>query len=73
MQAVAGAPSGLAGAARPPGIPLRELWPWTVLALALILLVYFAGFDQGAASVVPGAYVHEFVHDGRHLLAFPCH
>ncbi|TAN20213.1 MAG: CbtB-domain containing protein, partial [Rhizobiaceae bacterium] len=20
-----------------------------------------------------GMYIHEFVHDGRHLLGFPCH
>jgi len=24
-------------------------------------------------SVFSGHYVHEFVHDGRHLLGFPCH
>jgi cobalt transporter subunit CbtB len=22
---------------------------------------------------VPGSMLHEFVHDARHLLAFPCH
>jgi len=73
MQALAGAPSELVGAAHPPAISPREVWPWTVLAVALVLLVYFVGFDQGAASVVPGSYVHEFVHDGSHLLGFPCH
>ena len=26
--------------------------------------------DEAAAK---GMYVHEFVHDGRHLLGFPCH
>jgi cobalt transporter subunit CbtB len=24
-------------------------------------------------AIFPGMYVHEFVHDGRHLLGFPCH
>jgi cobalt transporter subunit CbtB len=30
--------------------------------------------DQGATSVLgDNTYVHEFVHDARHLLGFPCH
>jgi Probable cobalt transporter subunit (CbtB) len=41
-----------------------------VLAL---LLVYFIGAEQGATALISGHYIHEFVHDGRHLLAFPCH
>ena len=40
---------------------------------ALFALLYFVGVDEGAASVVPGSWVHEWVHDGRHLLGFPCH
>lgn len=42
--------------------------------LALIAL-YFIGVDQGATSVfgADNMYVHEFVHDARHLLGFPCH
>jgi len=73
MQAVAGVPSELADGAYPPPISLRELWPWAMFGVALILLIYLVGFDEGATSVAPGSYVHEFVHDGRHLLAFPCH
>jgi hypothetical protein len=55
-------------------IPLRELLPWIVLAglLALIAL-YFVSTEQGATSVFPGMYVHEFVHDARHMLGYPCH
>jgi hypothetical protein len=34
---------------------------------------YFVGAEEGATSLIPGMYVHEFVHDGRHLLGFPCH
>jgi hypothetical protein len=34
---------------------------------------YFVGAEQGATSLISGTYVHEFVHDGRHLLGFPCH
>ena len=29
--------------------------------------------DQGATSVMSGDNVHEWVHDARHLLGFPCH
>jgi cobalt transporter subunit CbtB len=66
-------PSGLPEAVYPPSVSLRELWPWALFAAALLVLVYFVGLDEGALSVVPGQYVHEFVHDGRHLLGFPCH
>ena len=60
-------------ALHPPAISLRELWPWTLFGVALMLLIYFVGVDEGAASVIPGASLHELVHDGRHLLGFPCH
>lgn len=59
---------------RPAAIPLRELLPWLVFGgLILLLAIYFVGAEQGATSIFPGMYVHEFVHDGRHLLGFPCH
>ena len=39
-----------------------------------LLAVYFIGFDQGAVSVFGAdTHVHEFVHDARHFLGFPCH
>lgn len=58
----------------PAPIPVRELLPWVVFAgLMLLLAIYFVGAEEGATSIVPGMYVHEFVHDGRHLLGFPCH
>lgn len=60
--------------ALPAPIPLRELWPWTLFAGVLALLVvYFVSTEQGAVSLFAGTYVHDFVHDGRHLLGFPCH
>ena len=43
---------------------------FTVLMLTL---VYFVGAEQGATSLISGEDVHEWVHDGRHLLGFPCH
>jgi hypothetical protein len=55
-------------------IPLRELLPWAVFGLLLaVVAVYFVGAEQGAVSLIGGHYVHEFMHDGRHLLGFPCH
>ena len=61
-------------AALPAPIPLGKVLPWTIFAgLLLLLAVYFVGAEQGATSIVKGMYVHEFVHDGRHLLGFPCH
>jgi hypothetical protein len=55
-------------------IPLREVLPWAVFMGVLSLIaLYFVGAEQGAISLISGHYVHEFVHDGRHLLGFPCH
>lgn len=49
------------------------LWLSSTAFLALVVL-YFVGLDQGATSVFGNnTYVHEFVHDARHLLGFPCH
>ena len=59
---------------QPAVIPIREVLPWAIFgALLLMLAIYFVGVEEGATSIVPGMYVHEFVHDGRHLLGFPCH
>ncbi|GII86948.1 cobalt transporter [Sphaerisporangium siamense] len=55
-------------------IPIQTIIPWAVLAAVLSLLfLYFVGVEQGAFSLFGGQSVHEFVHDGRHLLGFPCH
>lgn len=42
-----------------------------VVVLALLVL-YLVGFDQGAISRT-GMFMHELMHDGRHLLGLPCH
>jgi cobalt transporter subunit CbtB len=58
----------------PTPIPLRELLPYAVYAAVLaLILLYFVGAEEGATSLVSGSFVHELVHDGRHLLGFPCH
>jgi hypothetical protein len=52
----------------------RELLPWAIFAgFVLFVLMYFVGAEEGVASLVSGTSIHEFVHDGRHLLGFPCH
>lgn len=58
---------------RPAPIPARELLPWLVFAALMLLAIYFVAAEEGATSIVPGMYVHEWVHDSRHLLGFPCH
>ncbi len=47
----------------------------SLTAFFALLVLYFVGIDQGATSVFgDNMYVHEFVHDARHLLGFPpCH
>jgi putative cobalt transporter subunit CbtB len=63
---------GAAGAV--PVVSPRELAPYALLAgILLLLAIYFAGAEEGAISLIGGSPVHEFVHDARHLLGFPCH
>jgi hypothetical protein len=38
----------------------------------MLLLTYLVTFDQGAVSQ-SGTFLHELMHDGRHLLGVPCH
>jgi len=46
----------------------------SVTAVLALMVLYFIGVDQGATSVFgDNMYIHEFVHDARHLLGFPCH
>lgn len=55
------------------------LWGWltTLLLLAMLFVLLSASGDLlvpllGQAATATD-YVHEFAHDGRHLLAVPCH
>jgi hypothetical protein len=60
--------------AAPVAIPIRKIVPWAVLGgLLMALSYYFVGAEQGATRMVSGTSVHEFVHDARHMLGFPCH
>lgn len=55
-------------------IPVAKILPWALLtALFAALVYYFIGSEQGATALFAGSDLHEFVHDARHLLGFPCH
>jgi len=57
----------------PLSVPTTMLWLVGTTVLAL-LAYYFIGVDQGAVSIFGSdMHVHEFVHDARHFLGFPCH
>jgi hypothetical protein len=54
---------------------------WSLLALALLLLALFVLLSASGdllapligRAAAPFNYLHEFAHDGRHLLGVPCH
>ena len=55
-------------------VPVRDIAPWAVFGgLVLLIAIYFVTTEEGAMALFDGMQVHEFVHDGRHLLGFPCH
>lgn len=55
-------------------ISLKAIAPWALFfGILMLVLLYFVGAEQGATSLLSGEDVHEWVHDGRHLLGFPCH
>jgi cobalt transporter subunit CbtB len=57
-----------------PTVSVGAVLPWLVFAALLALVaMYFVGAEQGATSLINGTAVHEWTHDGRHLLGFPCH
>jgi hypothetical protein len=48
---------------------------WLIGSLFVAALFYYLiGVDEGAYSLFGNSMVvHEFVHDARHFLGFPCH
>ena len=60
---------------RPVALPISRAMLWLVgTAVVALAVYYFIGVDQGAASVFgKSMMIHEFVHDSRHFLGFPCH
>ncbi|WP_244927991.1 CbtB-domain containing protein [Nocardioides sp. W7] len=72
MSQIAAAP--IVGAPELPTVDLRELAPWALfVGLLGLLVIFFVSADQGAVSIPAGTAIHEWVHDGRHLLGYPCH
>ena len=55
-----------------PAVAPRVLVTAAGVVVLLLLLAYLVAFDQGAISR-GGMYLHELMHDGRHLLGVPCH
>ena len=57
-----------------PTLSAKAVLPWLAFAgLLMLVAMYFISAEQGATSLLSGTAVHEWVHDGRHLLGFPCH
>ena len=57
-----------------PKISVGTILPWLVFAVLLFgVAMYFIGAEEGATTLIKGTAVHEWLHDGRHLLGFPCH
>ena len=56
-------------------LPATRAILWLVgTALFALAVYYFIGVDQGAVSVFGNdTHIHEFVHDARHFIGFPCH
>ena len=64
----------VAGAPSVPTIPFGQLAPWALFfGLLGTLVLFFVSTDQGAVSLLAGTAILEWVHDGRHLLGYPCH
>ena len=60
---------------RPVALPISRAMLWlTGTVLVALAVYYFVGVDEGAGSVFgKSMMIHEFVHDSRHFLGFPCH
>lgn len=57
-----------------PSIPLGQIAPWALFfGLLALIVIFFISASQGAISIPSGNAIHEWVHDGRHLLGYPCH
>ncbi|MFI5892195.1 CbtB domain-containing protein [Actinoplanes sp. NPDC051513] len=55
-----------------PAVSPRMLWAALAVVALMLLITYLVAFDQGAVSR-SGMFLHELMHDGRHLLGVPCH
>jgi hypothetical protein len=45
-----------------------------ITVFAALAIYYFVGIDEGMTSLFGKTLaIHEWVHDSRHFLGFPCH
>jgi hypothetical protein len=45
-----------------------------ITVFAALAIYYFVGIDEGLTSLFGKTMaIHEWVHDSRHFLGFPCH
>jgi Probable cobalt transporter subunit (CbtB) len=57
-----------------PPFTVGQVLPWLIFAgLLLLVAMYFVSAEEGATALISGTAIHEWTHDGRHLLGFPCH
>jgi hypothetical protein len=57
-----------------PSFTVGQVLPWLIFAgLLLVVAMYFVSAEEGATALIAGTAIHEWTHDGRHLLGFPCH
>ncbi|WP_250003558.1 CbtB domain-containing protein [Actinoplanes sp. M2I2] len=61
-----------AGQLSTPTVSPRLLVTALAVVALMLLVTYLVAFDQGAVSR-SGMFLHELMHDGRHLLGVPCH
>lgn len=59
----------------PVAVPLSKVVALLITTTLMALAVYYVvGMEQGATSIFGSdSGVHEFVHNARHFLGFPCH
>ena len=61
-----------------PGVVVTPIPGWALVALLAVaaLALWLVTFDNGQLTSVLARgdlFIHEFFHDGRHLLGVPCH
>jgi hypothetical protein len=61
-----------------PGVVVTPIPGWALVALLVVaaLALWLVTFDNGQLTSVLSKgdlFIHEFFHDGRHLLGVPCH
>lgn len=62
----------MSGGTTSTSVPFPRLRPWLLSVPLFLLIAYLVLMDNGAVSQT-GTFLHELMHDGRHLLGVPCH